>query len=66
MAERKTFNVERFRDMVNAQIKRCDSLEGRKELCDLLTEVLMQADRYRGFMYLDGWKGVEEYHHRYY
>lgn len=67
MRERKTVQVEILRLRINERIAaEGTNMAGREALCSLLGDILMDADRYRGFRYIGGWKGVEEYRHYYY
>lgn len=63
---RKTVNVEYIRNMINERLLKVDDLSARKELCAILENVLVQADRYDGFRYVGGWNGTETYRHHYY
>ena len=64
--ERKTLDVAYLRETINDRIKREENPEVRKALCYVLSDLLMHADRYRGFWYLNGWTGTEVYDHQYY
>lgn len=66
MAARKTTDLGALIVSVNRRIAASESVEARAALCWLLTDTLMDAGRYRGFRYIGGWQGVEEYRHYYY
>lgn len=67
MRERKTVQVEHLRNMVNAHLaSEHSTFEQRKAFTLLLSEVLMYANRYRGFRYIDDYQDVEDYRHHYY
>jgi len=56
MAKTKTFSVEKFKDYVNAQMKRTDTgmtNEVRDGLDLALNEVLHSTGNYHGFQYVD-------------
>jgi len=63
---RKTFDVELFKVKMNERIQRESNPEARRALCFVLSDILLETDNYRGFQYTEGWKGVENYLHRYY
>lgn len=64
--ERKTMSVDLWRHKINDRIRLEEDMQARRALCSLLSDMLMDADRYRGFYYIDGWKGVDEWRHQYY
>jgi len=63
---RKTADVQALRLDINRRIASSSNKDVRKALCYLLTDILMEANWYRGFRYLDGWTGEEDYRHEYY
>ena len=62
---RKTLEVEYMRTLLNTRIATCDDVTIREELCILLACLLMHANRYHGFRYIDGWQGTETYRQEY-
>jgi hypothetical protein len=52
-AERKTTNVVSLKEMVNLRIRKAPTAEAREALGMLISDVLMEANRYRGFHYCD-------------
>jgi len=65
MAKRKTVQVEALKDHFNKLIEKSKTLEGRAALCYALSDILHETGNYKGFQYINGWKGVEDYRHRY-
>jgi hypothetical protein len=63
---RKTASVEALKTDINRRIAHEPEREARRALCYLLSDILSRANWYRGFRYLDGWHGVEDYRHEYY
>jgi len=57
---RKTFSIERFKSLVNNQIRNMNDADiaGREALILTIETVLMESDNYHGFQYLnaDGMK----------
>lgn len=62
---RKTIEVIPLRDQINARIKLTTSTQARRALCLVLESVLHASGNYRGFSYIDGWKGTEDWNHWY-
>ena len=62
---RKTVDIAPLKERINERISQSQDENVRKELCLMLEFILFDADAYKGFQYINGWHGVEDYRHRY-
>lgn len=62
---RKTVTVDWLKSQLNHRIKNAPTLTERMALCLVLESILHEVGNYRGFSYLDGWTGTEDWRHWY-
>lgn len=66
MAQRQTLRVDDLRTKINKRLAIADLHEdAKREICNLLESVLMDANKYGGYSYIGGWQGTESYARRY-